>query len=146
MLAGAGIIFDNLGQMLRHLKKKNYESNTEIFRQKNGHYFTEMTEYVEESASKEQAAQEIGECLVRTVKERFAGKKGKIDARTQADLNFFMIYYVFPAILDTGHEDAEVIADGICKVWGKSFKESNIRYTDYETLYNSFREKIFGIF
>ena len=43
-------------------------------------------------------------------------------------------------------EYAKLIADSICSAWGKRFKESQIQYTDYDTLYGSFREKIFGIF
>ena len=62
------------------------------------------------------------------------------------DLNFFMIYYVFPAILKRNHEYAKLLADTLCETWGSSFKNSKIGYTDYETLYKAFREKIFGIF
>ena len=64
----------------------------------------------------------------------------------QTDLNFFMIYYVFPAILLTEHDDAKLIADYLCSRWGEKFKNSKIQYTDYDSLYVSFREKIFGIF
>ena len=64
----------------------------------------------------------------------------------QADINFFMIYYVFPAILKTGHEDSRLVADSICAEWKGRFKNSEIGYTDYDTLHDSFREKIFGIF
>ena len=73
-------------------------------------------------------------------------KKKKIDNCLQLDLNFFMIYYVFPALLKTEHEDATLIADHICEEWGRRFKDSDIKYTDYDSLYSSFREKIFGIF
>ena len=90
-------------------------------------------------AEKNSVAVEIGKAIGAT-------KKGKIDSRTQVDLNFFMIYYVFPTILGTEHEYAKLIADSICSAWGKRFKESQIQYTDYDTLYGSFREKIFGIF
>ena len=92
------------------------------------------------------AAEEIADTLINRVEKKFASKKGKIDSRTQVDLNFFMIYYVFPTILGTEHEYAKLIADSICSAWGKRFKESQIQYTDYDTLYGSFREKIFGIF
>lgn len=57
-----------------------------------------------------------------------------------------MIYYVFPGILKTDYENASMIADGICTEWGETFKDSKIGYTDYDTLYQSFKEKIFGIF
>lgn len=145
MLQGIETIFEDRDKMMAHLKKKKYEEYTKIFIQKYGHYFEEMTTYVEGADNKEEAAKEIGECLATAVKKTFTNKKGKIGARTQSDLNFFMIYYVFPTILGTESEDAKIIADGVCEVWKKSFADSNIGYTDYDTLYNSFREKIFGI-
>ena len=140
MLQGIETIFDDLEQMLHHLKKKSYEANTEVFVRENGFYFEEMKEYVEA------AVEELAQCFVNAVDKKFKDKKGKISARTQMDLNFFMIYYVFPTILKLESPDAKRIADGICKVWSRTFKESDIQYTDYDTLYASFREKIFGIF
>ena len=146
MLNGIANYFDNRDQMLRHLKKKSFEKNTQSFIDSYGHYFREMTEYVDSVSDKEQAAAEIANTLVNCVEKKFASRKGKIDSRTQVDLNFVMIYYVFPTILGTEHEYAKLIADSICSAWGKQFKESQIQYTDYDTLYGSFREKIFGIF
>ena len=92
-----------------------------------------------------EAAKEIAEVFVEAVKSRYE-VKGKIKGTVQADLNFFMIYYVFPAILKRNHEYAKLLADTLCETWGSSFKNSKIGYTDYETLYKAFREKIFGIF
>lgn len=57
-----------------------------------------------------------------------------------------MIYYVFPAILMTEYKDAKIIADHLRDEWGRRFKDSKIEYTDYDSLYGAFREKIFGIF
>lgn len=145
MLQGIEEIFENKEEMLKHLKKKSFEKNTQEFLAKHGHYFAEMAAYIAQSDEKAKVAEELGECIVEAVKHKFENKRGKIDGRTQIDLNFFMIYYVFPSILNAG-EDGTIIADGICNVWKKSFKDGNIEYTDYDTLYNSFREKIFGIF
>ena len=83
--------------------------------------------------------------FVNAVKQIFE-KRGKISGKVQMDLNFFMIYYVFPAILMTQNDNAKLMADTLCETWGKSFKDSKIGYTDYDTLYESFKEKIFGIF
>lgn len=146
MFQGIITIFDNKDKMLSHLKKKSYEANMAEFQNMHGHYFEEMVQYVEDAENKEDAAQEIGECLAKEVGNAYKNKKGKISPRVQSDLNFFMIYYVFPAILLTEHTDANMVADGICEVSKKSFEDSNIGYTDYDSLYNSFREKIFGIF
>lgn len=146
MLEGIETIFDNKEKMMSHLKKKNYEANTEVFLHNNGHFFDEMKAYVEQAADKERAADELAEILVSAVEKSFSNKKGKIPANVQVDLNFFMIYYVFPTILKMESVDAKIIADKICKLWGNRFKDSKIQYTDYDTLYGSFRNKIFGIF
>ena len=146
MLQGIEMIFDNKEAMLKHLKKKSFEENTKAFLEKNGHFFEEMAGYTSQADDKKAAAEEIGQCIVDAVNTRFANNRGKIDSRTQTDLNFFMIYYVFTNILRMGGDDGTLIADGVRDVWSKSFKNGEINYTDYDTLYNSFREKIFGIF
>lgn len=146
MLQGIEKMFDDKKEMLKHLKKKSYEENTKSFLAKHGHFFEEMAEYTAQAEDKDAAAEEIGQCLADAVAAHFANKRGKLDSRTQTDLNFFMIYYVFPSILKAGKEDGKTIADGVRNVWSRSFKDGAINYTDYETLYNSFHEKIFGIF
>ena len=148
MLNGVAEMFDNQQQMMKHLKKKNYESNMKEFLEGYGHYFEEMTAYLDAASDKEKASKELGVCFVDAVEERFSkGKKGKIASHIQADLNMFMIYYVFPAILKTNHEDCRMIADELCNAWRGRFKHGQIvGYTDYDSLYESFREKIFGIF
>lgn len=147
MLNNIETIFDNQQDMMKHLKKKSYEQNMNTFLGKNQHYFTEMNEYMDSAEDKEKAAKELGACFVDAVEKKFAkGQKAKIPAPVQADLNMFMIYFVFPAVLKTGHADCKVLADGLCNAWRGRFKGGQIGYTDYDTLYNSFREKIFGIF
>ena len=138
-------MFDNMGDMLKKLKKKTYEQRMKEFHEKNSSYLAEMTSYMEAAEDKEAAAKELAGSFVSHVAARFE-VNGKINSRTQADMNFMMIYFVFPAILMTEHEDAAKIADAICSTWGNSFKASKIGYTTYEHLYESFREKIFGIF
>ena len=147
MLENIVTMFDDMKNMMKHLKKKNYETNMEKFLQAYGHHFAEMTDYVSAAENKEVAAKEIAACFANEVESKFAtGKKNKVPQYIQADLNFFMIYYVFPAILKTEHEQCKIVADAICSEWGTRFKDSKIGYTDYDTLFNSFREKIFGIF
>lgn len=145
MLENVASMFDDMENMLKKLKKKTYELRMKEFQTKYDHYFEEMTRYVEGAENKEQAVGEVADSLIHQVKSRFE-VKGKIKPRTQVDMNFMMIYFVFPAILLTEHEDAKLIADAICSTWGSSFKDSKIGYTTYEHLYETFREKIFGIF
>ena len=147
MLENVEAMFDNMGGMMKKLKKKSYEENTRLFLEKNGCYFKEMTELMDGAEEKEKMAGEIAAALGEGVERTFGkGEKKKISPTVQADINFFMIYYVFPAILKTGHEDSRLVADSICAEWKGRFKNSEIGYTDYDTLHDSFREKIFGIF
>ena len=145
MLDGVEKIFDQMKPMMKKLKKASYEQNMEGFRRENGHYFREMVDYVEEAGQKEEAAKEIAVLFTEKVGEKFGGKK-KISGILQADLNFFMIYYVFPSILLTGSDCAKTTADAVCAEWGNRFKDSKINYADYDTIYKGFREKVFGIF
>lgn len=145
MLEQVESMFDNMVEMLKKIKKKTYEPRMKGFRLKYGDYFTEMTEYMDSMEDKEQAAEDIATAFVMAVKDN-AEVRGKIGGRKQVDMNFFMIYYVFPAILLTEHEHAKDIADAICAKWGKTFKNSEIGYTTYDKLYDSFQNKIFGLF
>lgn len=145
MLEGVEKIFENMQAMMKKLKKASYEKNMAEFRERHGHYFSEMMDYMEQAENKEGAAGEIASDFVDRVEKNYA-VKGKINGRVQADLNFFMIYYTFPAILMTGSGYAKMVADAVCGEWGNRFKNSKIGYADYDTIYSGFREKILGIF
>lgn len=148
MLQGIETIYEQRVKLLKGLKKKSYVANTESFIGSYGHYFKEMAEYVkavEEETEQKSRAGEIGDCIVEAVKATYTNKRGKIDGRTQADLNFMMIYYVFPTILKQ-EPVGKIIADEVLAAWKKNFKDGQIGYTDYDSIYESFREKIFGLF
>lgn len=145
MLDQVETIFDNMLVMMKKLKKDSYEKNMKTFRETYGHFFDEMVQYADASEDKEAAAREAAIVFTEAVNRKYA-VKGKIRPRTQADLNFFMIYYVFPAILLTASENSDLIAKSIRDEWKMKFKDSNINYTDYDRIYGGFREKIFGIF
>lgn len=144
MLNQVETMFDDMEKMIKKLKKKQYEENMENFMTAYEAYFLEMETYMSEN-DPQTTAKEISQVFVDAVKERYE-VKGKIKGYVQADLNLFMIYYVFPTILKRDHEHAKLLADTLCETWGNSFKDSKIGYTDYDSLYKSFREKIFGIF
>lgn len=147
MLDHVEIVFNNMKPMMKKLKKASYKQNMDGFVEDYGHYFREMTELTENAENKDQVAKEIAKVFVESVERKFASpKNGRIGGPLQLDLNFFMIYYVFPAILMTEHKDAVLIADHLRDEWGNRFRDSKIQYTDYDTLYGAFREKIFGLF
>ena len=144
MLQQVETMFEDMAPMLKGLKKKNYETNMKAFREKNNEFFFQMMDQLK-TEKKEVVAKHISNSFVAAVKQIFE-KRGKIKGKVQMDLNFFMIYYVFPSILMTQSDDAKLMADTLCETWGNSFKDAKIGYTDYDTLYESFKEKIFGIF
>lgn len=145
MLDNIGTIFNEMQPMMKSLKKASYERNMEQFRVKHGHYFEEMMLFMEAASDKETAAGEIAGLFTAAAEDKLI-LRGRIRQRTQADANFFMIYYVFPALLLTGNQYAKAAADSICTAWGKKFRNSRIGYTDYDSIYGAFREKIMGIF
>jgi hypothetical protein len=104
-----------------------------------------MVDYVESAEDKELAAAELAAAFCDAVEERYT-VRGRIKGTVQAELNMFMIYYVFPAILMTENENAEMITETLCTLWGKRFKDSKIGYTNYDNLYESFHTKILGFF
>ena len=109
MLYQVESMFDDMEKKMRRLKKQKYEENMENFMAANEAYFLEMEVYLDKG-DPEKAAKEIAEVFVEAVKSRYE-VKGKIKGTVQADLNFFMIYYVFPAILKRNHEYAKLLAD-----------------------------------
>ena len=67
--------------------------------------------------------------------------------RSQMDINLFMIYFVFPAILLTQSEYAGLLADAVRDEWRGRFRESaQLNYTTYEEIYSTFQEKFLGLF
>ena len=136
-------IFENKATMMRKLKKKGYEEFMESFREEHGHFFDDMLQQLKGADEQEKVARGIGSEFANRIFEAFA-KKGKVRGAVMADLNLFMIYYVFPAIQLTEDEGAKTLCDGIRDAWNDRFGD-HINYTDYDKIYDSFREKIFGI-
>lgn len=139
-------MFDDMEAMLYRIKKKVYKERMEIFCEKNADTLGEMTGFVERAEDKKEAAAQMAAALGDVVENRFA-KRGKISGRSQMDINVFMIYYVFPAILLTKSECAELLADAVRDEWRGRFRDSEqISYTTFEELCGNFQEKLFGIF
>lgn len=144
MLEQSACMFDNMKPMLKKLKKKSYEQNMKDFKHQYGICIDDMLVYIEKREDKKEAAKEISVEFCEKVKERFS-VNGKIRGVVQMDMNMFAIYYIFPSILSSYRDNTKLLADTLCETWGNVFKDSKIGYTDYDTIYNSFSEKIFGI-
>lgn len=145
MLDGVGVMFDDMNIMMGKLKKKSYESNMNVFQNKYGHYIEEMIGYVGRAEDKEKAAGELSESFCKQISDLFVNSRGKVSGRKQIDINLFMIYYVFPAIRLVPNDNTKLICDCLCAKWNDTFKTS-ISYTEYSKIYESFNEKLFGLF
>lgn len=140
------MMFDDIKKMLYRIRKKTYRERMEAFREKNGVLLAQMLAQVEQGADRKAAAAEVARALAAEVEARF-GKRGKISGACQMDINLFLIYYVFPAILLTESDCAVPLADAIRAEWRSRFRDSaQIDYATYEELYGSFQEKLFGMF
>lgn len=139
-------MFEDMRPMLKRLKKTSYEKNTEKFIERYSSIIQEMINYVEASDQKKASAKKICKEFTGEVKNKFSSPKGKINSGVQADLNLFMIFYVFPTILKSSSSESKMITETLCNQWREEFKGNDINYTDYDTLHKSFRDKIFGIF
>lgn len=139
------MMFEGMSVLIKRLKKASYEKNMKAFRERNEAVFREMTDYVDAAENKDAAAKQLAQSFTGRVREIFQ-VKGKIKSCTQVDMNLFMVLYVFPALLLTEHPEAKRIADAIRDSWRDTFKDGNIDYQDYNAIYNSFNEKIMGMF
>lgn len=139
-------MFDKMYPMTDGLKKKAYEKWMAEFRERHGQTLQEMAEIVEKASNREDEAKNMAGMFADVVEHLFS-KRGKISSPRQVDINCFMIYYVFPAILLTQNECSRMLADALRDEWRVRFKNSSqLEYTDYDTVHGSFNEKIFGMF
>lgn len=138
-------IFNDYKKRLKHLKKKSYRENMEEYKVQNEELFQELLKSVNESEDKNAKASEIAEEMYKAAMNVF-GKNGRIKSTSKSDCCFFMIYYVFPFLQLLENEDSVFLCDAILEKWHTGFNNPEMGYTTYEELYNSFNEKIFGMF
>lgn len=136
-------IFDNLAAMSRVKTKAGYESMTEDFKARNMANLQELFDHIDNEGDKAAAMQTVAADFAQETFDTFA-KRGKVKGTDQMNLSYFMIYYIFPTVLTARPEDGTAICDALKDAFNTRFK-ANISYTDYETLYNGFVTKIFGI-
>ena len=130
-----GKIFEDMTSLSQLHSKSDYESNMQMFLE---------TRYalLEPLVKAENQATACSE-FCKEVESRFK-KLGKVRGGTLMDLNYFMIYYVFPSILTNEAEDGNRICDNLRDSWNAHFKAS-INYASFDTLMEGFQTKIFGI-
>lgn len=130
-------LFVNKDKMISHLNKKRYEEYFNDFKNEHSALLQEMIDA--------EAKNQLVCDFATEVKEAFVNKRGKIGGIEQMNLNLFMIYYVFPLLLELDKEKGTVLVKLIIDNWGKYFNDPIMGYMTYEEVMSNFKTTIFGI-
>ena len=140
-------LFEDRDVYLKRLNKKTYESNMQEFRSMYGPEIDGVLQFVSGSEDIKSAAESVAEDFSRKAFDKYQ-KRGKIGGTLMMDINFMMVYYVFPYLIGQKGEDtqaAAVTAEVLKDKWNEILG-CNISYASYEDLYAGFRKKLFGFF
>ena len=129
-----GKIFEDLSRLSKVHSKKDYEAAMDNFKAERFSLLQDLVEATDYSKASLSFCEDVKEAYK---------KFGKVRGGDLMNLNYFMIYYIFPAIL-MNKENGQEICDTLRDTWNDFFKAS-ISYTDYETLMGGFQTRFFGI-
>ncbi|MCR5475480.1 MAG: hypothetical protein K6F28_09815 [Lachnospiraceae bacterium] len=138
-------MFEGYKTKLRKIKKKTYEERFETFFGENRQCFEDMLQYIKGRDDMEVAAKEVANIFAENVYSEY-GKGGRLSGDVRTDLSLFMIYFIFPSILNLSDTNNRILCDAIRNEWRERTDNPAFDYTTYEDLHGSFQEKIFGIF
>lgn len=127
-------IFQDVAYLSKVHSKGEYESHTKKFKDERYGEFASLVNAADVEAESKNFCEDVFSSFK---------KFGRVRGADLMNLNYFMIYYVFPTILSEEEKGTE-ICDTLKSVWNDRFK-SNISYTDYDTLFEGFQTRIFGI-
>ena len=128
-------IFEDCACLGKVYSKEQYKVNSDKFKEER---YPELETLVK-AQDVEAECRQFCEDVFMTFK-----KFGKVRGTDRMNLNYFMIFYVFPTILSEEGDKAAEICETLKNTWNSRFK-ANIAYTDYNTLLDGFEAKIFGI-
>ena len=127
-------MFNDYEVLLTGFNRNKYIKNMEVFKEKYRDDLSTLTD------GDEGMYRSFAEAVYKRYS--FLGKVGKMKKK---DLNLFMIYYVFPAMLLNGEkEKATGACDLLLKTWNDVFG-TDISYLDYATIVEGFNDKLFGV-
>ncbi len=127
-------IFADVAFMSKVKTKKDYEAHMEEFKSQRYELLNDMIKAEDVKAAASVFCGDVTGAFK---------KFGKVRGGDLMNLNYFMIYYIFPSIL-MNEENGTEICDNIRDAWNEHFN-ANINYADYDSLMEGFRTKIFGI-
>jgi hypothetical protein len=145
MFDQSAAMFDGYRTKLKKIKKKTYEERFDLFLDGNRPVFDDMLQYIKGREDASVAADEVANIFAENVFAEYA-PGGRLSASDATDLSLFMIYFVFPSILELDDPNSKVLCDSIRDEWRRRTDNPVFDYTTYEDLHGSFQEKLFGLF
>lgn len=137
-------LFEDHEKMIRIKSQSAYEKKMAEFRENQGACLQAYYNRIDFGENQEQA---LGQASEQFATEAFAlfEKKGKVKMNRLGPLNLYMVFFVFPTILQERYEDGPQICESLKTEWNKVFRGATIGYADYETLKSGFRTTFLGI-
>lgn len=136
-------IFEDRESFLKEFKRDTYEAAFERFGEKNSTAFQEIAIGISAQEGYEETMSavcglfvEAARALLDTVDSK--AKKEEM----QMKLNMFMAIYVLPTILENKNGHCKELTEMLCKAWGDSFKNSNIKASEFSKIKEGFRSKL----
>lgn len=130
---------------VRAFKKDTYQGLFEGHNSENYAFYTGVRLALDCAEEKEtdDICHQIAEAFIKEQEETLARVKKKNERlAVQMDKNMYMVIYVLPSIKKLKSERADRLADIICEDWRRSFKDSNISASEYESIMQGFKRKL----
>ncbi|MBE5853371.1 MAG: hypothetical protein E7299_10565 [Lachnospiraceae bacterium] len=145
VIEGADKAFENYRVYVRGFKRDTYQDLFEDYKANNYGFFTAIKNCLLSASedSLDGVYHQISRALIMSHQRELDQLKRKSDKSTiQMDKNMFMVVFVLPSIKEIRSQKADILADEICKEWGKAFKDSNILASDYDSISDGFKRKL----
>lgn len=137
-------LFEDSHILVKGLRKNSYESNMNIYKERYGEVFDELTSRLVEEKQDKEIYNTVALEFVTSVYQAYT-KNNKIKSGKLMDINMLMVYFVFPIFQMQDNIDAKLLCDLVRDNWNKQFNTS-IDYTTYDRILDGFRTKLFGMF
>ena len=147
VLEHAGAACRDYSAKVRAFRKDSYHELFERYKEENYAFYPAIKLVLDnapdDAESFDGICHQIAGGFIRTQEAELEQVKKKNEKFTvQMDKNMFMAVYVLPSVKEIGGTRADELAEAICKEWGKSFKDSNIIASDYDSIVKGFKRKL----
>lgn len=136
-------LFCDRESYLKSFKKDSYEEAFTRFGADYSQVLQMLVVHIADETTCEQNTKEICDLIIKAAGSfvEAASSKSKKE-ETQMQLNMFMATYVLPTFMENHNDNCKQFAEELCNAWGKAFKNSNIKASDFQKIQTGFRSKL----